>query len=247
MSATCEDLSGLTVLLTGAAGGIGAAMADRFATAGATLALVDRLDCTDLAAALPGDHRAWQLDLANPDAIAATVPAIGASMGIDILINNAGLGVVAPAHETDVVTWDLTQAINLRAPWLMAAHALPFLKHSGRGRIVNMASQAGIVAIADHAAYGASKAGLIGLTKVMALEWAQFGITANAISPTVVETPMALAGWSGEKGEKAKADIPVGRFAKPAEIAETAAFLCSAQSGIINGENIVADGGFTIR
>ena len=77
--------------------------------------------------------------------------------------------------------------------------ALPFLKISGRGRVVNIASQAAVIAIAEHAAYGSSKAGLIGLTKVLALEWAQHGITVNAISPTVVVTPMALVGWSGEE------------------------------------------------
>ena len=107
---------------------------------------------------------------------------------------------------------------------------LPYLKVCGRGRIINIASQAGVVAIAEHATYAASKAGLIGLTKVLALEWAQYGVTVNAISPTVVETPMAMVGWSGEKGEKgekARKEIPVGRFAKPSEIASAAVYLAS--------------------
>ncbi|NVO24350.1 GolD/DthD family dehydrogenase [Donghicola mangrovi] len=242
------DFTGKSVLLTGAAGGIGVAMAEAFAAAGARLALVDRADCTGMIADLPGQgHSAWTLDLTDADAIARTVPLIGQAAGIDILINNAGLGVVAPAEEQSVEMWDLTQTINLRAPWLMARAAFPFLKASGAGRIVNMSSQAALVAIAEHAAYGASKAGLIALTKVLALEWAQYGITVNAISPTVVETPMALVGWSGEKGEQAKRDIPVGRFARPSEIAAAAMYLCSDQAGIINGENLVADGGYTIR
>ena len=241
------DFSGRTVLLTGAAGGIGVSMAEAFANAGARLALVDKAPCDTVAAHLPGDHRAWQLDLTDPQAIAATVAEIGDTFGIDILINNAGLGIVDLAEEQSLEGWDLTMAINLRAPWLVAKAALPYLKVSGRGRVVNLASQAGMVAIMEHAAYGASKAGLIGLTKVLALEWARYGITANAISPTVVETPMALVGWSGEKGERAKAEIPVGRFAKPAEIAAAAMYLCSDDAGIINGENLVADGGYTIR
>ena len=137
--------------------------------------------------------------------------------------------------------------INLRGPWLMSAAALPFLKASGRGRVVNISSQAGVVAIDEHAAYGSSKAGLILLTKVLALEWARFGITVNAIAPTVVETPMALVGWAGEKGVQARKEIPVGRFALPAEIAAAAAYLASADAGIINGETLMADGGFTIR
>ncbi len=243
-----SDLTGLTALITGAAGGIGTAMAEAFAAAGARLALVDVNDPSEVAEHLGPDHRAYTLDLADPDAIAATVPQIGAETGIDILINHAGLGVFFPAasagaEQLDI--WNRTLDINLRGPWLMAAAALPFLKRSGRGRVVNVASQAGVIAIAEHAAYGSSKAGLILLTKVMAVEWAEFGITANAISPTVVETPMALVGWSGEKGEKAKRDIPVGRFAKPSEIAAAALYFASADAGIITGVNLLADGGFT--
>lgn len=242
-----SDFTGKTVLITGAAGGIGTAMAERFAAAGARLALVDIIAADDLAARLGTDHRAWQLDLEDPAAIADTVARIGAEMGIDVLINNAGLGVVFPAAQPDVEVWDRTMRINLRAPWLMAVAALPFLKASGAGRIINLSSQAGVVAIDEHAAYGSSKAGLILLTKILALEWAQFGITTNAIAPTVVETPMALVGWSGEKGVQARQEIPVGRFAKPSEIAAAAAYLASEDAGIINGETLMADGGFTIR
>lgn len=240
-------LTDTTVLLTGAAGGIGTAMAEAFAAAGARLALVDIADCSEIAAKLPGEHRAWRLDLTDADAIAATVSEIGEAMGIDILVNNAGLGMVGKAEEQSIEEWDLTHAINLRAPWLMARAAFPWLRRSGRGRIVNLASQAGIVAIDEHAAYGSSKAGVINLTRVLALEWARHGITTNAISPTVVETPMALVGWSGEKGERAKAEIPVGRFARPTEIAAAAMYLCSDLAAIVNGENLVVDGGYTIR
>lgn len=242
-----SDFTGKTVLITGAAGGIGTAMADRFAAAGARLALVDIIAADDLAARLGTDHRAWQLDLEDPAAIADTVARIGAEMGIDVLINNAGHGVVFPAAQPDVEVWDRTMRINLRAPWLMAVAALPFLKASGAGRIINLSSQAGVVAIDEHAAYGSSKAGLILLTKILALEWAQFGITTNAIAPTVVETPMALVGWSGEKGVQARQEIPVGRFAMPSDIAAAAAYLASEDAGIINGETLMADGGFTIR
>lgn len=241
------DLSGLSVLITGAAGGIGTAMAERFAAAGARLALVDIGAADDLAARLGPQHRAYRLDLEDPAAIAETVAQIGAEMGIDVLLNNAGLGIVFPADTLDIEAWDRTMRINLRAPWLMSAAALPYLKASGRGRIVNISSQAGVVAIAEHAAYGSSKAGLILQTRVLALEWAGFGITVNAIAPTVVETPMALVGWSGEKGVKARAEIPVGRFAQPSEIAGAALFLSSADAAMITGETLMVDGGFTIR
>jgi NAD(P)-dependent dehydrogenase (short-subunit alcohol dehydrogenase family) len=241
------DLSGLTALITGAAGGIGSSMAEAFAAAGARLALVDTADCSGLASRLGQTHRSYVLDLLDAEAIKETVPRIGEECGTDILVNNAGLGIVAPAEEQGLVDWDRTHAINLRAPWLVSVAALPFLKASGRGRVVNIASQAGIVAIPEHAAYGSSKAGLIGLTKVLAVEWARYGITVNAISPTVVETPMALVGWAGEKGVKARAEIPVGRFAQPAEVAAAAIYLASADAAIINGSNLVADGGYTVR
>lgn len=242
-----NDLAGRTVLITGAAGGIGKAMAECFAAAGARLALVDINDPSGLASQLGADHRGFVLDLGDPAATASVVDRIGASMGIDILVNNAGLGIVFPAGQADVEAWDRTMRINLRGPWLVAAAALPYLKASGRGRVINISSQAGVIAIEEHAAYGASKAGLINLTKVMAIEWARFGITANAIAPTVVETPMALVGWSGEKGEKARRDIPVGRFAKPAEIAAAARYLASDEAAIINGAVLMADGGFSVR
>lgn len=243
------DLTNMTVLLTGAAGGIGRSMAEIFVAAGARLALADieEEDTKTLAENLGPEHRAYRIDLSDPEDIKQTIPRIGAEMGIDIVINNAGLGMVFPAVQMDVDEWDKTFAINLRAPWLVAATAFPFLKRSGRGRIINMASQAGIVAIEEHAAYGASKAGLINLTKVQAIEWARFGITANSISPTVVETPMALVGWSGKKGERAKSDIPVGRFAKPAEISHAALYLASHEAAMVTGTNLLVDGGYCAK
>jgi NAD(P)-dependent dehydrogenase (short-subunit alcohol dehydrogenase family) len=241
------ELAGLTVLITGAAGGIGEAMAERFAAAGAKLALVDVRSAAELAARLGAEHRSFLLDLEDPEAIAKTVIEIGGTMDIDVLINNAGFGQVFLADEVNIDAWDRTLRINLRAPWLMGAAALPYLKKSGRGRIINISSQAGVIAIEGHIAYGASKAGLINLTKVMAIEWAKFGITTNAIAPTVVDTPMALVGWPGEKGEKAKRDIPVGRFAKPSEIAAAALYLASEDAAIINGAVLMADGGFSIK
>jgi NAD(P)-dependent dehydrogenase (short-subunit alcohol dehydrogenase family) len=241
------NLVGLSALVTGAAGGIGEALTQAFHAAGARLTLVDIVDCAARAEALGPDHRSEVLDLRDPQAIATAVDRIGRNRGIDLLVNNAGLGMVGLAEEQSVEDWDRTQEINLRAPWLMAKAAFPYLKASGRGRVVNLASQAGVVALLEHAAYGASKAGLINLTKVLAIEWARYGITANAISPTVVDSPMALIGWSGEKGQQARREIPVGRFARPSEIAAAAVFLCSDDAAIVTGENLVMDGGYTIR
>jgi NAD(P)-dependent dehydrogenase (short-subunit alcohol dehydrogenase family) len=118
---------------------------------------------------------------------------------------------------------------------------------AGRGKIINIASQAATVALKYHVAYCASKAGMLGLTRVLAYEWAGRGVTVNAISPTVVMTELGRRAWEGPKGDAMKATIPVGRFAEPEEIAATALFLASEASNMINGANILVDGGYTIQ
>ena len=115
------------------------------------------------------------------------------------------------------------------------------------GKIINLASQAGVVGLDKHVAYCTSKAGIIGMTKVLALEWAEFHINVNSISPTVVLTELGKKAWAGEVGEAMKKKIPVGRFAFPEEIAAVALFLASDAAAMITGENIVIDGGFTIQ
>jgi NAD(P)-dependent dehydrogenase (short-subunit alcohol dehydrogenase family) len=118
---------------------------------------------------------------------------------------------------------------------------------AGRGgRIVNLASQAGTVAIEEHVAYCASKFGVIGLSKTLAAEWGRHGITVNTISPTIVLTELGKSAWAGEKGEAAKKRIPTGRFAFPNEIAAAAVFLASDAAAMINGADLLVDGGYTI-
>ena len=118
---------------------------------------------------------------------------------------------------------------------------------AGGGRIVNLASQAASVALAEHAAYCASKAGVLGLTRVLASEWGGRGVRVNAISPTVVLTELGRKAWSGQRGEDAKAAIPTGRFALPREVAGAALFLASGAADMVNGADLVVDGGYTIR
>jgi NAD(P)-dependent dehydrogenase (short-subunit alcohol dehydrogenase family) len=118
---------------------------------------------------------------------------------------------------------------------------------AGRGgKIVNLASQAGTVAIDEHVAYCASKFGVIGLTKTLAAEWGRHKITVNSISPTIVLTDLGRKAWAGEKGEAAKKRIPMGRFAYPEEIAAAAVFLASNGADMINGADLLVDGGYTI-
>lgn len=243
------DLTGKVVVITGAAGGIGQAMVEAFAERGALLALVDRADQhVAIAGKLGAPHRAWTFDIADAAAIERFAAECATHFGrIDILINNAGIGILAPAEDLPIAAWDLTMAINLRAPFLFAKACAPAMLKAGWGRIITIASQAGIVGIAEHVAYSASKAGLIGMTNCLALEWGPRGVTANCISPTVVETELAKVGWSGEKGEKARAEIPTRRFAQPAEVALAALYLASDAAEMVNGANLMIDGGYTIR
>jgi len=115
------------------------------------------------------------------------------------------------------------------------------------GKIINMASQAGIVAIDGHVAYSASKAGVLAVTRALALEWGKYNITVNAISPTVILTPMSAEYWSGTRGEAHLSLIPAGRFGYPDEVAACALFLASDAANLVNGANLVIDGGFSIR
>ncbi len=244
------DFTGQVVLVTGGAAGIGLAIATAFAARGARLALLDRVPEVEQAALLlPGDgHLGLVADVTDPAGLLAAVDASATLTGrIDVLVNNAGIVRLAPAETLPVTDWDATMAINLRAPFMVSQIVGRRMLAQGGGRIVNMASQAAVVALDQHVAYCASKAAIVSLTKVLALEWGPRGVTVNAISPTVVETELGRKAWAGEKGEAMKGRIPTRRFAQPDEIALAALYLASGAAGMINGENLVIDGGFTIQ
>ena len=239
-------------LVTGAARGIGAAVARALAVNGASVALVDLLDeVHEQAEALQteGHHvHAIQADITTAEACGEVVERAVSNLGqLDILVNNAGVVRLAPAEALSDDDWDLTMSVNLRAPFLMARAAFGPLARSTAGRIINVASQAAVVGIDQHVAYCTSKAGVIGLTNVLAIEWAKHGITTNAVGPTVVLTDLGKQAWAGEKGEAMKAKIPVGRFALPEEVAASVVFLASDDAAMINGHHLVIDGGFVIQ
>jgi NAD(P)-dependent dehydrogenase (short-subunit alcohol dehydrogenase family) len=172
--------------------------------------------------------------------------ALAAFGRIDILVNNAGVVLPDPAESISEDYWDRTMAINLKAPFLLSQLVGREMIKSGRGKIVNLASQAGIVALDRHVAYCASKGAIIMMTRVLAREWGPRGINVNAISPTVTLTELGKQAWGGKVGDDFKKLIPVGRFAYPEEIAACALFLASQAADMINGENLVIDGGYTI-
>ncbi|WP_304488587.1 SDR family oxidoreductase [Asaia sp. As-1742] len=244
------SLKGKVALVTGGASGIGAAIATAFIRKGARVALVDvNLENAAAKAAELGDAAVpFSCDVSNPDSVAKAVTDVQAAFGqLDILVNCAGVVFLAPAETLPLDYWDKTIAINLKGSFLVTQTVGQAMIKTGKGgRIINLASQAGTVAIEEHVAYCASKFGVIGMSKTFAAEWGKYGITVNTLSPTVVMTELGKKAWAGEKGEAAIKRIPAGRFAIPEEIAAAAVFLASSGAAMINGADILIDGGYTI-
>jgi NAD(P)-dependent dehydrogenase (short-subunit alcohol dehydrogenase family) len=246
------SLTGKAALVTGATKGIGFDICKVLADAGADVAAVgrDETGLADVKSAVEALGRKCvtiAADLATPEGpVEAAQIALQSFGTIDILVNNAGIALIDPLLEAKVEDWDRTMAVNLRAPFLIAKELAPRMIAQRAGKIINISSQAGVVAIDGHAAYSASKGGLNMLTKVMTSEWAKHNIQANAICPTIILTPMGEQVW-GEptKGKPMLDKTPLGRFGKPQEVADLALYLASPASDLVCGETILIDGGFT--
>ena len=166
----------------------------------------------------------------------------------DILVNCAGITILGNGEELSEEDWNRVIEVNLSASFFMAqAVGKYMIENKVQGCIVNVASQGGVIALKRHAAYCASKGGLLAVTKVLALEWGEYGIRVNAVSPTVVMTAMGHQAWDGPHGEALKKEMPSGRFAEPEEVAAAIAYLCSAGASMITGANLIIDGGYTIQ
>ncbi|MBU9742245.1 D-threitol dehydrogenase [Lachnospiraceae bacterium ASD3451] len=242
-------LDGKTAVITGGASGIGHASAQMLSEKGARIVLIDlNPDVENIAKEIAPDALGLQVDISRNVEIQAAVDKILTDVGnIDILCNIAGMGSGSPADEISENEFRSVINVNLSAAFFLSQAVGKTMIEAGKGgRIINMASQAGVVALYGHVAYSASKAGLLAVTRDLALEWGKYGITCNAVSPTVVLTPMARDYWVGERGAAHLAQIPTGRFAEMDEIAAAVAFLASDAAQMINGHNLVVDGGFTI-
>ncbi len=242
-------LDGHRVLVTGAGRGLGHAIALGLKDLGATVYGTSR--DPDVARRI-GDElgtAAQVLDLGDVESFDAFVGRLEGEGGVDMLVNNAGVNVPAPATEVTPRDWDTVLDTNVKGPFFLStALAKNWLRAGTRGSIVNVASQAGIVAIEERASYGASKAGLIHLTKVLALEWAREGIRVNAVAPTFVRTELTASTldrpeWADELLRR----IPVGRFGEPEDVVGAVAFLLGDAASLVTGHTVVVDGGYSIR
>ncbi|GGK91385.1 short-chain dehydrogenase [Mangrovihabitans endophyticus] len=244
-------MAGRRALVTGASRGIGAAVAAGLAAAGADVVLSGRDEqaLRDVAATLPGTRTAVvAADLADGAAVEHLADtALSVFDGLDILVNNAGVTFPETVAGLSVAAWDATMAVNLRAPALLGARIGAAMAAQGSGSIVNVASLAGLRALAEHYAYSASKAALIMATKVLALELGPRGVRANVVCPTVVLTEMGQQVWGArEKAAPMLARIPLGRFGVPADVADAVVWLSSDAAAMINGAELPLDGGFTV-
>lgn len=243
-------MSGLCVV-TGGSRGIGRAVVHRMAADGYRVVATgrDRKALDETARSAPGEVATATLDVADGEA----VESFFAGMDVDVLVNNAGVAQSAPVHRTTLEDWEWIMGVNATGPFLCTRAVLEGMRERDRGRVITVASMASHVGSRYTAAYTASKHAALGFIRVVAAEVAGTGVTANAVCPAYVDTPMTegsvermeeKTGISREEGRRLLAKmVPLGRLLDPTEIAHAVAFLAAPESGAINGQSIVLDGG----
>jgi 3-hydroxybutyrate dehydrogenase len=257
-------LKGKNAVVTGSTSGIGLGIAEGFAKEGINLVLNGFGDAAEIEKIRAGLASKYGVkvtydgaDMSKPDQIEAMMKKAAADLGgVDILVNNAGIQHVAPVEEFPVAKWDAIIAINMSSAFHGTRMAVPYMKSKKWGRIINVASAHALVASPFKSAYVASKHGIMGFTKTIALEVAEYGITVNAICPGYVLTPLVekqipdTAKARGITEEQVKRDVllaaqPTKQFVTTEQVAGTALFLCSDAAASITGTNISVEGGWT--
>ena len=235
-------LEGQTAVVTGGRRGIGKAIATRFAAEGARVGVfdVDGEHAAETAREIGGEAFAATLDVSDPDAVAVAFAGLGR---LDVLVNNAGVETRAPFLEITPTAWRRQLDVNLSGTFYCTQAGARAMAARMYGRIVNVSSVAGLIGPIDLAAYGSAKAGIVGLTRAAALDLADLGITVNAIAPGPIETELMLGAWTAEALRERPQHGAIARFGTVDEIAHTALFLASPDSGFITGVTISVDGG----
>jgi 2-deoxy-D-gluconate 3-dehydrogenase len=248
-------VDGKVALVTGAGSGLGQAIAIGLAQAGAGVALTElpgrENAATETVRAIEAVGRNgafWPLDVTRLPMIAEVVKAVRARFGrIDILVNNAGINIPRLALEVSEEDWDRVLDINLKGAFFTAQVVTrDALLPQGGGKIINIASQNGVVGFHHRAAYCSSKAGLVNLTRVLALEWAPYRINVNAVGPTFIDTPLTRPMFA-DAAFKAEvlSHIPLGRIGQPEDVAGAVVFLASPAADLVTGHTLLVDGGWT--
>lgn len=253
MQTTCSlfDLTGRVAVVTGASRGLGAAAAAALDRAGARVALVARTkpDLVNVAAKLRNAPMVFEADICDPAVPASVVAEIEKQAGqLDIVVNNAGISNLGPAQRMSQESWDSVMNVNVRASFLFAQAAVAGMRARKYGKIVNVASVIAHASDSHSSAYSASKTGLIGLTRALAVEWAGYGIRVNALCPGWVLTEMT----SGLQGNEAFANrvmqaVPQRRWGQPGDLDGAFVFLSSPASDFMTGQSLTVDGGLLAK
>lgn len=237
-------LEGKIAIVTGGLSGIGAAISRRMVGEGATVISADLSSReTALGTGNPGPLR---MDVQDPASVEHAIHEVMTRHGrLDCIVNSAGIGSDVPFLETSLGTFDRILSVNLRGSFIVGQAAARVMKKMGGGAIVNISSVSGITGNAGRSAYGASKWGVVGLSRVMAIDLASCGIRVNVLAPGAVETPLVDRMLPAQEAKQWMEHTPLRRYAKPEEVAGAAVFLCSADASYITGHVLVVDGGFT--
>jgi NAD(P)-dependent dehydrogenase (short-subunit alcohol dehydrogenase family) len=249
------DLTGRTAIVTGAARGLGRAIAVALARAGADVALGLRDDAADggLAAEIASNGRRalpLAMDVTNLSESRAAIDRTVEEFGrLDILVNNAGGGIGGAAIDVSEADFDDVWELNTRSTFFLSQHAARFMREHGGGAIVNVASQAGLVALPGESSYCVSKAAIIHLTRCHAVEWGEYGIRVNAVAPTFIETDGTAEALSDPvfRADTVERIAALHRVGVPTEVSGAVVFLASDAASLVTGQTLAIDGGWTAR